>query len=231
MRLNLGRHVFGASIIALGVVTLIWHTYGPVLTYLAAAAEILGGIAIQFRRTAELGAIVLMVLYLVFAAVRVPAILSSPLVYNNWGNFFEMASLFTGAAIVYAHFSSKWAPGTVNRIGRMLFGICSISFMLEQAVYLNDTAGFVPKGFPPSPMFWAAATTVFFALGAIALLMNRMALLAARLLAAMIVGFGLIVWVPLVVASPRSHGNWSEIALNFAIAGAAWILADELADA
>ena len=77
-------------------------------------------------------------------------------------------------------------------------------------------------------MFWAIATTIFFALAAIALLANRMALLAARLLTAMIVGFGLLVWIPLIVSYPHDHANWSEPAETFAVAGAAWVLADVL---
>jgi hypothetical protein len=46
----------------------------------------------------------------------------------------------------------------------------------------------------------------------------------------MIVGFGMLVWVPLVLSNPHSHTNWSEIAETFEIAGAAWILADLLAE-
>jgi hypothetical protein len=57
-----------------------------------------------------------------------------------------------------------------------------------------------------------------------------MALLAARLLTAMVVIFGLLVWIPLVVSDPRNHTNWSEFAETFAIAGAAWILADLLGE-
>ena len=77
-------------------------------------------------------------------------------------------------------------------------------------------------------MFWAVSTTAFFALAAVALLTNRLALLAARLLTLMLVLFGLLVWVPLVLSDPHSHSNWSEITETFAIAGAAWILADVL---
>jgi hypothetical protein len=77
-------------------------------------------------------------------------------------------------------------------------------------------------------MFWAVATTVLFALAAVALLTNRMALLATRLLTMMIVSFGLLVWIPLILSDPHSHANWSEIAETFAIAGATWILADLL---
>jgi hypothetical protein len=71
---------------------------------------------------------------------------------------------------------------------------------------------------------------VFFALAAAALLTNRFALLATRLLTLMIAIFGLLVWVPLLISAPHSHTNWSETALTFAIAGAAWILADLLGE-
>jgi hypothetical protein len=104
------------------------------------------------------------------------------------------------------------------------------SFTLEQAMYLDATAHLVPKWLPPSQMFWAVTTTVAFALAAVALLTNRMARLATRLLTMMIVIFGLLVWVPLLLSDPHNHANWSETAETFAIAGAAWILADLLGE-
>ena len=55
---NLGRHVFGVAAFALGVITLVWHDYNDwhQLGYIVyAAAEIFGGAAIQFRRTAKNG--------------------------------------------------------------------------------------------------------------------------------------------------------------------------------
>jgi hypothetical protein len=109
-------------------------------------------------------------------------------------------------------------------------GICTASFTLEQAFYLDATAKLVPKWLPPSQMFWAVATTVLFALAAVALLTNRMALLAARLLTMMLVIFGLVVWVPLLLSDPHNHTNWDETAETFAIAGALWILADLLGE-
>jgi hypothetical protein len=77
---------------------------------------------------------------------------------------------------------------------------------------------------------WAVTTTVLFALAAAALLTNRMALLATRLLTMMLVIFGLLVWIPLLLSAPHNHMNWSETAETFAIAGAAWILADILGE-
>ncbi len=232
---NLGRHVFGVAALALGLITLAWHDYNGwhqprYMVYAAAAAQIFGGAAIQFRRTAKTGAAVLGAVYLVFALLCVPRIAATPQIYNSWGNFFEQFSLVTGAAIAYARLSSAWTWETLNRTGRSLLGICAASFSLEQAIYLHATAVLVPKWLPPSQMFWAVTTTVFFALAAMALLTNRMALLAARLLTMMLVSFGLLVWVPLLFSDHHNHANWSETAETFAIAGAAWILADLLGE-
>src|SRR5713101_847292 len=136
--------------------------------------------------------------------------------YNGWHQprylvyAAAAALIFGGAAIVYARLSSSWSRESLNRIGRILLCICAASFALEQAFYLGPTASLVPKWLPPSQIFWAVATTVLFALAAVALLANRMALLATRLLTMMLVLFGLLVWVPLVLSDPHSHTNWSE---------------------
>jgi hypothetical protein len=232
---HLGRHVFGVAALTFGLITLVWHDYNDwhpplYIVYAAAAALIFGGAAIQFRRTAKTGAAVLVAVYLVFALQCVPRIVAAPRIYNSWGNFFEQFSLVTGAAIAYARLSSPWSRETLIRIGRILLGICAASFTLEQAFYLEATAHLVPKWLPPNQMFWAVATTVFFALTAVALLTNQMALLATRLLTMMLVLFGLLVWVPLLFSDPRNHTNWSENTETFAIAGAAWILADLLGE-
>jgi hypothetical protein len=77
-------------------------------------------------------------------------------------------------------------------------------------------------------MFWAIATTIAFALVAIAILTGRFALLASQLLTLMIVGFGFLIWVPAPFADPQSLTNWVANAENFGIAGAAWIVAGYL---
>src|ERR1700676_1483686 len=129
---NLGRHLFGVAALAFGLITLAWHDYTgghqpPDLVYAAAAALILGGAAIQFRRTAKAGAVVLGAVYLVFALQCLPGIVAAPRIYNSWGNFFEQFSLVTGAALVYARLSSACSPETLTRIGRVLLGICAAS--------------------------------------------------------------------------------------------------------
>jgi uncharacterized membrane protein YphA (DoxX/SURF4 family) len=244
MRVYLGRHVFGSAAVAFGIITLVWHDFNSwqqiralgnfphreILVYIAAAIQILGGLAIQWPRTARAGAIALGAVYLVFALLWVPQIAAQPRVFDRWGNFFEQFSLVAGALIAYGWISGSTAkrePGAA-RIGYIFFGICVVSFTIEQLVYLSGTASFVPKWIPPGQMFWAITTTIAFALAAIALLSGRAALLASRLLTAMLIGFGLLVWLPAPFADPHKLINWAGNAQNLAITGAAWIVTDFL---
>jgi len=236
---DFGRHAYGAAAIIYGALALHWNDvntwpqlaalakapyHGPV-AYIVAAILIVGGLAIQWRRTAQLGAVVLGVFYLVVAVLCIPGIVAAPQVYNNWGNFFEQFSIASGALIAYASLASGRLASTA-RAASIFFGICVVSFALEQAFYLNATAGFVPKWIPPGQMFWAIATTIAFALAAIAILSGRRVLLASRLLTAMLVLFGLLVWLPALLGNPHSHFNWAESTENLAIAAVAWILGD-----
>jgi len=245
-KLSLGRHVFGFAAILFAFIAFFWREFNnweqiqplgnvshpTLLLFLAAAIQLFGGIAIQFPKTAGIGALALGSLYLIFALLWVPRIVHQPLLYDRWGNFFEQFSLVSGALIVFAFFSPGDARRSAKlaRLGYYFFGLCVISFMLEQLLYLQGTASFVPKWIPPSQMFWAIFTTVAFALAAIALFTGRSALLASRLLTLMIVGFGLLVWLPAPFRDPHQLINWAGNAQNTAIAGAAWILTDYLTE-
>lgn len=239
--MQLGRHVYGLAAIGFGLAGLRFHDFNlwqdlPVhdaalralLVDLAAAITIIGGLAVQWTKTARAGAIMLGGLYAIFALVKIPLIAAAPLTYDGWGNFFEQASLVSGAMLIYAMLTRNT---TLGRIGYYLFGICVISFTLEQAIYLKGTAHFVPAWIPPGQMFWATTTTIAFALAAIALLTGRFALLAARLTTLMIAGFGLLVWLPTFwsstfFADAGSLTAWAGNAENWAIAASAWIVAD-----
>lgn len=234
MQLQLGRHVFGVAAIGFGICAFVWHNYNTwqqmqpignplVLLYVIAAIEILGGVAIQFPRTARWGAAALAVVFFVFAVMWIPMFIAKP-VYDNIGNFFEQFSLISGALIVYG-----WP-----RIGYYGFAASTVSFTLEQALYLHGTAAFVPAWIPPGQMFWAVTTTIAFALAAIALLTGGFALLAARLVTLMIAGFGVFVWLPTLwsstfFAQAGSLTAWGGNFVNLAICAAAWIVADYLA--
>ena len=191
------------------------------------AAQIAGGIGVVYPRSARLASVVLCVVYLCFSLACVPDIVAAANVYDKYGgSFFLFFSLLCGAIALYAATEADGARAAVfSRLARLGLGVCAISFTLGQALLLRETAHLVPKWIPPSQMFWAILTTIAFALAAIAILTNRRAWLAMRLMTLMLAAFGVLVWVPHVVAHPQTHFNWSECVLTFLVTGAAWVVA------
>jgi len=189
--------------------------------------QIGGGIGIEFARTVRWGAIVLSVVYLLFSLACVPGILAAPGTYVHYGSFFEQFCLLCGAIGLYAatETDTERAAG-LGRAARYGLGACAVSFTLSQLIYLPMTAALVPLWIPPNQTFWAVLTTVAFALAAISILVNRQARLAMRLMTAMLALFGVLVWIPRLLAHPEAHLNWSEFGLTFLITGAAWVVAD-----
>ncbi len=236
-----GRIVFGLSAMLFGVIALMWHDvytwqtlsalwklpFGTVIGEILMAAQIAGGIAMLFPQTARLASIVLAVVYAVFSLACIPGIVAHPATYEHYGSLFEQVSLLCGAIAVYAATEANAAEAAAfARAARLGLGVCAISFALTQLFYLRATAELVPHWIPPSQTFWAILTTIAFALAAVGMLINVRARLAIRLMAAMVALFGVLVWVPLLVAHPEAHFSWSELALTCLIAGASWLVAE-----
>lgn len=116
----------------------------------------------------------------------------------------------------------------LTKIARLLFGVCLIAFGLAHFFYLKPTADFVPAWIPPGQVFWAYATAAGHLAAAVAVLSGIAARLAARLLTAMFIVFGVLVHAPLAFADPHTHFNWAANAMNFALIGAAWLIAASL---
>jgi uncharacterized membrane protein YphA (DoxX/SURF4 family) len=237
-----GRIVFGAAAVLFGVIALMWHDpdtwqtltqiwrvpAGTLIGACLMVAQIVGGIAITYPRTARLGSIILGVIYLLFSLACIPGVIAGASAYERYGgNFFQNFSLLCGAIALYAATEAS-APGTptLDRVARIGLGVSAISFALGQALYLRVTAGLVPKWIPPSQMFWAILTTIAFALAALAILINIRARLAIYLMTLMLALFAVLVWIPRLIARPNAHFTWSEFALTFLITGASWVVGD-----
>jgi uncharacterized membrane protein len=228
---SFGRVVFGLSAVLFGVIAFLWHDAdtwqslhrllrlpsGEFIGGAVMAAQIIGGIGLMLPRTSRAAAALLLAVFGVTSLTCIPGILAAPNVYAAYGSFFEQFSMFCGALALYAIVPA-----------RLGLGLCAVSFTLGQAFYLQFTASLVPQWIPPGQMFWAVLTTAAFALAALALLTDLQARLAARLMTLMLGLFGLLVWVPQLIAHPRSHGDWSEFLLTLLITGASWTVAEEL---
>ncbi len=243
---NVGIYVYGVSAIVLGITGLLWGDFATnwqrvpasvphreALAYITAIYEIVAGIAILWRRfgqrTAQVGAAMLALLYSVFTLLWVARVFVTPRAYDPWGNVFEELALVIAAKVIYV---SLAPPGSVwagkGALISKLYGVCAISFALNHFANLAGTASFVPKWIPPGQMFWAVATAVFFLLAAAAILSGVLAGLAAYLLTAMILGFELLLWLPMLIAHPHVHFICAANAINFALIGATWVVADSL---
>lgn len=233
----MGRHLFGIAAVILGSVSLILHAQlilkpfpgDAVVLFVTSVALIGGGVAMQLRKAAPAGATILGAVYALSALSLVPDIFAKPAVYASWGNVFYQLALVAGAIVVNAS-AAPWAANSksICNAAIILFGLCNISFAVEQVEFLARTISLVPKWIPPNGMFWAIVTTIAFALAGVSMLTGYKSLLAARLLTLMLAIFGIVIWIPMLIADPRSHSNWSEGVETFAIAGTAWIIADFL---
>jgi hypothetical protein len=237
-----GRIVFGASAVLFGVIALMWHDsdtwqnlqqiwrlpFGTVIGGCLMAALIAGGIGMQYPRTARLASVALCVVYLCFSLACIPDIIAASNNYERYGgSFFLFFSLLCGAIALYAATEPNAARAVaLGRLARLGLGVCAISFALGQILLPRETADLVPKWIPPNQMFWAILTTIAFALAAIAILINRQARLAIRLMTLMMAFFGVLVWISRLIAQPGAHLNWSECVLTFLITGASWMVAD-----
>ena len=236
-----GRIVFGASAVLFGIIALRWFDsdtwqslrqiwslpFGATIGGCLMTAQIAGGIGIEYRRTAHVASVVLCVVYLCFSLACIPGIIAAPAIYAQYGSFFEEFCLLCGAIALYAATEASEARAAgFGRLARVGLGACATSFTLAQVFYFRLTATLVPKWVPPNQRFWAIVTTIAFALAAIAILTNRRARLAIRLMTLMLALFGVMVWLPSLIARPHAHLNWSEFALTFLITGAAWMVGD-----
>jgi hypothetical protein len=236
----IGVRVFGLAAILLGLVGLVFGDFAAVwqpvppdwpartaLAYVWAGLFVAGGVLLQFRRTAAAGALLVAALFLPFFLLWAKRVMGFPQLLATWSGMAEQLVLILGgvAAWLACLPTADREERRLARTTRWLFGLCLLAFGAAHIVYVTETAAMVPAWLPPGTHFWAYATGACHALAGLALLSGLQALLAARLLVAMFLGFGLLVWLPQLFATPGAHLAWAGNAINFALVGAAWALA------
>jgi uncharacterized membrane protein len=240
-----GWRVYGLGVIALGAVCLAFGDFHPgqpvpkefpgrtALAYAVAAFMLLAGAAIEWRRTLPWAAAAITA-YWAFVVV---ILMNGRVLLAHYAEFLPYESIAiqlaiaAGGLIVYANSASIDATlaARLTRAGQLVFGICALIFGTAHFVYMNFTAPLVPKWLPPTQEFWGYATGVAHIAAGVAILTGVQARLAAILLTIMFVSFSVLVHVPMVLATPADHWIWNENAVNVALIGAAWVVADSLA--
>ncbi len=237
-----GRVFFGASAVYFSVIALLWHDsaswqnlyhiwslpLGSIVGECMMVAQIAGGVGVQFPRTERPASMVLCGVYLCFSLACIPDILAAANVYDKYGgSFFVFLSMFFGAVALLASTETDEGRGVLLAgVARLGLGLCASSFALGQGLLPGETARAVPKWIPPGQMFWAVATTAAFTLAAAAMLVHLHTRLAIRLMTLMVGLFGLLVWAPQLIGSPKAHFLWSELAETFLVTGAGWVVSE-----
>lgn len=241
----LSWRVYGLGVMALGLLCLAWDDFlsgqpvpkhfpdRAILAYAAGAFLLIAGAAIQWRRTTAWGAAALTAYYALIVVVLMNGrlLLAQYTVYGIYEEIAIQLAVATGGLIVYAA-SAEIDAGTaarLTRLGQLAFGICALIFGGAHFFYMNLTAPLVPKWLPPGQEFWGYATGIGHIAAGVAILTGVQARLAAILLTIMFAAFTPLVHLPMLLADPASHFNWSENALNLALTGVAWVVADSLA--
>jgi len=237
--------IYGLGVMTLAIVCLAWGDFDPgqpvprgfpdrtALAYVAATFMLLAGAAIEWRRTVSWGAAALAAYYALMVVILMNGrvVLAHPTEFGAYSGAAEQLAIAAGALIVFAASARiAAAPATrLRRLGQMVFGVCALLFGGAHFFYMNLTVPLVPRWLPPTQEFWAYATGVGHIAAGLAILTGVQARVAAILLTVMFVSFSALVHVPMLLANPASRANWSENALNLALIGVAWVVADSLA--
>ena len=234
----------GLGILALvyGDFALVWQPVAPwipgrtVLAYGSGLIMLLGGVGLLLRATAAWSARILFPYLIVWLLLKVPALLVAPQMEAVWLGCGEIAVLMTGGWVLFATLAGlregsplTFATGANGiRLARMLFAVSLIPIGLSHLVYVKETAELVPAWLPYR-VGWAYLTGAGQIACGLGVLFSILPRVAAKTEAGMISLFTLLVWGPAILAAPRTRLPWTAFFISWAIASAAWVVAQNIA--
>lgn len=233
---KLSRVAFALGLVGMGTLSLVFRDFAlqwqpvpawvPLRTLLAVASGtflVVAGAGLLARRVAARSARALFAYLLVWwVLLKLPHVVAAPLVEVNWLGAGEIAVVVAAGWVLCAQGDRGL------RVARYLFAVALLPIGLSHFVYASVTIGFVPTWIP-FRAFWAYLSGAGHIAAGLGVLFGVLPRLAATLEAAMIAVFTLLVWVPLVLAQPRSQLQWTGFMISWVIAAAAWVVAGSLA--
>jgi len=166
----------------------------------------------------------------------VPAVVVAPQMEAVWLGFGELAVLLAGGWILFATLAGLRAGSPLTfasgengvHLARMLFAVSLIPIGLSHIVYGKETAQLVPAWLPYRAG-WAYLTGAGQIACGLGVLFSIFPRGAAIMEAGMISLFTLLVWGPAILAAPRARLPWTAFFISWAIASAAWVVAQNIA--
>src|SRR6266851_8955619 len=240
---------FAVGMIGLGILALVYGDFAmvwqpvaswipgrTVLAYGSGPIMLLAGVGLLLRATAAWSARILFPYLIVWLLLTVPALLVAPQMEAVWLGFGELAVLLAGGWVLFAKLAGlregsplTFATGENSmHLARMLFAVSLIPIGLSHLVYVKQTAELVPAWLPYR-VGWAYLTgagQIACGLGVLFSIVPRVAAMAE---AGMISLFTLLVWGPAILAAPMTRLPWTAFFISWAIASAAWVVAQNIA--
>jgi uncharacterized membrane protein len=235
--------MIGLGILALvyGDFALVWQPVAPwipgrtVLAYGSGLIMLLGGVGLLLRSRVTWSVRILFPYLIIWLLLKVPALLVAPQMEAVWLGFGEIAVLMTGGWVLFATLAGlregsplTFATGANGiRLAGMLFAVSLIPIGLSHLVYVKQTVELVPAWLPYR-VGWAYLTGAGQIACGLGVLFSILPRVAAWAEAGMISVFTLLVWGPAIVAAPKTRLPWTAFFISWAIASAAWVVAQNI---
>jgi uncharacterized membrane protein len=240
--------LFAIGMIGLGILALIYGDFAMVwqpvpagipgrtaLAYASGVLMLLGGVGLLFRATAAWSVRILFPYLIVWALLKVPALVVAPRMEAVWLGFGELAVLLAGGWILFARLADLREGSPLGflaseksiRIAQIVFAISLLPIGLSHIVYVKETAEFVPAWLPYR-IGWAYLTGAGQMAAGLGVLFSIFPRVAAWAEAGMLSLFTLLVWAPVILAAPRTRLPWTAFFISWAIASAAWVVVQNI---
>jgi len=243
-----GLCLFVAGLIGLGVIALIARDFAmvwqPVPEWVPArhavavgtgALMILLGLGMAFRASRAWAVRILFVYLIVWASLKIPAVVAAPKMEAVYLGLGELTLLLSGGWTLFACFAELGQGSPLGfltgergmKMARILFAISVVPIGLSHIVYAGITAGYVPHWLPYR-VGWAYLTGAGQIASGLGVLFGVLPRLAAWAEAGQITLYTLLVWGPAILAAPKARLPWTGFFISWIIGAAVWLVAQNV---
>jgi uncharacterized membrane protein len=239
--------LFAVGLIGLGVLALIYGDFALVwqpvpswvpariaVAYASGVLMLLLGGGLLFPRSRTWAVRILFPYLVLWALLKLPDILTAPGTEGSWLGLGELTLLLSGGWMLFACLGDVPEGSPLSFLGgerglgmaRKLFAVSIVPIGLSHLVYLQATAGYVPRWLP-FRKGWAVLTGSGQMASGLGVLFNVLPRIAAWAEAAQITLYTFLVWVPAALTAP-TRLNWTAFFVSWIFGAAAFAVAQNV---